>query len=110
MNCPKCNNKTKVINSRGKKEHRYWYRRLQCVSCKCRFTFGDIIIVRKETSIKVPKKCLICGAKWEGGHEVPNKSMKEGLRVFYICGGSMSVKILNKGVYQILFKNCTKEV
>ena len=56
--------------------------------------------------IKVPKLCLECGSAYVGGHEVPGKDMKVGLRVFYHCGASMSCKILDDGVYQILFKNC----
>lgn len=56
--------------------------------------------------IKVPKHCLICGSDYMGGHELPDKPMREGLRVFYICGASMSMKMLSEGVYQILFKNC----
>lgn len=59
--------------------------------------------------IKVPAKCLCCGAEYQGGHQLPEKPMKEGLRVFYQCGASMSVKVLFEGVYQILFKNCCKE-
>ncbi len=56
--------------------------------------------------IKVPEKCLICGSEYMGGHETPSSIMREGLRVFYQCGASMSVKILSDGVFQILFKNC----
>ncbi len=59
--------------------------------------------------IKVPSKCLICGSDYMGGHQLPRKEMKEGLRVFYDCGASMSVKTLGEGVYQILFKNCSQE-
>lgn len=57
-------------------------------------------------TILVPAKCLRCGAKWTGGHEVPGKPMKFGLRVFYDCGASMSVKRLRWGCCSILFKNC----
>lgn len=56
--------------------------------------------------IKVPDKCLICGADWSGGHRVPGKNMKEGLRVFYDCGASMSVEVLSPGIYYVLVKNC----
>ncbi|MEA1883757.1 MAG: hypothetical protein U9N62_04450 [Thermotogota bacterium] len=59
--------------------------------------------------IKVPEKCLVCGAGYLGGHELPTKPMKEGLRVFYTCGASMSVKILDENTYQILYKNCAGE-
>ena len=56
--------------------------------------------------VVVPRNCLVCGDKYLGGHELPDYPMREGLRVFYRCGASMSVKILDEGVYQILFKNC----
>jgi len=59
-----------------------------------------------ETGIMMPEKCLVCGESWSGGHTYPPQNMTEGLRVFYSCGASMSVKILNHGVYSILFKNC----
>lgn len=61
--------------------------------------------------IKVPKKCLICGARWSGGHAKPRGEMKDGLRVFYACGASMSAtesEIIG-GVFHILFKNCCTE-
>ncbi len=58
--------------------------------------------------IKVPENCLACGAPWSGGHEVPGQMMREGLRVFYECGASMSVKNGSvEGVRNILFKNCS---
>lgn len=59
--------------------------------------------------IKVPKKCLVCGSKYMGGAEWPNKPMRPSLRVFYDCGASMSLKVLAEGCYQILFKNCTND-
>lgn len=59
--------------------------------------------------IKVPSNCLVCGREYAGGHELPDKPMKKGLRVFYRCGASMSVKVLIEGVYQILFKNCVAD-
>ncbi|MCD6295930.1 MAG: hypothetical protein J7M30_02125 [Deltaproteobacteria bacterium] len=55
--------------------------------------------------LKVPDKCLICGSEWCGGHELPHRPMKEGLRVFYDCGASMSCKRIDCG-YTILIKNC----
>jgi len=56
--------------------------------------------------IKVPSKCLICGSEYIGGHEWIAEPMKEGLRVFFKCGASMSVRVIMEGVYKILFKNC----
>ena len=57
----------------------------------------------------VPAKCLICGAEWRGGHQLPNKPMKVGLRVFYDCGASLSIKkesMIEDGCYILLLKNC----
>lgn len=69
---------------------------------------------RKETKIKAPAKCLVCGAKWAGGSCRPGERMKESYRVFYGCGASMSVKSPLKeydaiSPYHILFKNCCSE-
>ena len=47
--------------------------------------------------------CPICGAEWIGGHCEPGDEMKEGLRVFYDCGCSVSIR---EGV--VLMKNCGK--
>lgn len=56
---------------------------------------------------KVPKKCLGCGARYLGGHAWMGEPMKDGLRVFYKCGASLSIKEnLGDGVYLLLFKNC----
>jgi len=60
-------------------------------------------------SIKVPKKCLYCGSEWIGGHEIPNKLMKPGLRVFYKCGASLSIRESNDIYCLLLFKNCGKQ-
>jgi hypothetical protein len=59
--------------------------------------------------LRVPPRCLVCGAKWSGGHERPLHQMQEGLRVFYECGASMSFHYggFTEGAYRILFKNCT---
>jgi hypothetical protein len=56
--------------------------------------------------IRVPEKCLICGAEYRGGHALPNEKMEFGKRVFYDCGASMSVNALDENTYQILYKNC----
>ncbi len=56
--------------------------------------------------IKVPDNCLVCGAEWVGGCQLPGKPIAENARVFYRCGASMSAKILTEGVYRILLKNC----
>ena len=58
----------------------------------------------------VPDTCLCCGADYLGGHALPGKEMKEGLRVFYKCGSRLSIiKELSKpeeGLYILRFKNC----
>jgi hypothetical protein len=60
--------------------------------------------------IKVPKKCLCCGAGYAGGCQRPGKEFPSiGLRVFYKCGASMSIKESHDYGYLILFKNCGKE-
>lgn len=46
-------------------------------------------------------KCPICGAEWIGGSCLPGEKMPEGLRVFYDCGCSVSVR---DGC--VLLKNC----
>jgi len=56
--------------------------------------------------IKVPETCLICGSHFIGGHETPGQEMKEGLRVFYRCGASISCREISEGIYQVLIKNC----
>lgn len=58
---------------------------------------------------KVPATCLICGAAYNGGHELPGNNMKHGLRVFYCCGASLSFSHVDPrfpGVFQLLLKNC----
>lgn len=75
---------------------------------------------RKFTAVRCPLHCLVCGALYQGGHALPGAKMKEGLRVFFGCGASMSVKALDGefvkiveyltiSPYQILFKNCCSE-
>lgn len=60
--------------------------------------------------MRVPEKCLICGqGDWHGGHEVPGKLMKPGLRVFYSCGASLSYKVISEGIYHLLTKNCCRD-
>ena len=56
--------------------------------------------------IKVPSACLVCHSLYSGGHAVPYEDMKDGLRVFFRCGASMSAKDLGDGAWSILFKNC----
>jgi len=38
--------------------------------------------VFEETNQTVPEKSLCCGSDWLGGHQIPGKKMKLGLRVF----------------------------
>ena len=57
----------------------------------------------------VPKYCILCESEWFGGHERPGFQMKEGLRVFYKCGSSLSYKKTSDGIYKFLVKNCGKE-
>jgi hypothetical protein len=53
---------------------------------------------------------LICQSLWAGGCAKPKKEMPPNRRVFFKCGASMSYKILDKGIYLILFKNCESEI
>lgn len=56
---------------------------------------------------RVPENCLVCGAKYIGGHELPGNRMKIGLRCFYYCGSSISVRSEHHdGCFQILIKGC----
>lgn len=59
-----------------------------------------------DMTILVPAKCLCCGAKWTGGHEVPGKPMKFRVRIFYDCGAQMSITRHSKYGCSILFTNC----
>lgn len=56
----------------------------------------------------VPEYCPICQAKYVGGHAAAGTRMKIGLRVFYDCGASLSIKKgdVEEGVYHLLLKNC----
>lgn len=56
--------------------------------------------------IIVPEKCLICGADYHGGAEVPGKKLTPHLRVFYTCGASLSYIKLAENACQVLIKNC----
>ena len=57
--------------------------------------------------MKAPEFCLICGkGSWRGGHCGVGDEMKDGLRIFFSCGSSMSVENLSDGAYSILVKNC----
>ncbi len=62
-------------------------------------------------NIHAPEKCLVCGAGWIGGHCSPGDPMQDGLRIFFWCGASMSVKPVGAvdGIFHILFKNCWAE-
>lgn len=62
--------------------------------------------MNKNMTILVPAKCLRCGAKWIGGHEIPGKPMKFQARVFYRCGAQMSIKRWSEYGCDILFTNC----
>jgi hypothetical protein len=65
---------------------------------------------KKRPMIKVPEKCLCCGAGYAGGCQLPGEEFPlTGLRVFYKCGASMSIKEAHDYGYLILFKNCGKE-
>ena len=58
--------------------------------------------------INVPKTCMVCGADWAGGCAKPGDKFPDvGLRVFYECGASISVReALEGGSYLVLVKNC----
>lgn len=57
----------------------------------------------------VPNNCLKCGASWRGGHEVPGKKMKIGLRVFYKCFGSLCIQSIEHSTKYYLLIRCGKE-
>jgi len=63
--------------------------------------------------IKVPKKCLICGAEYQGGSVWEGEPMKPDLRVFYRCGASLSIQgdksMIEDGSYILLVKNCSND-
>jgi hypothetical protein len=59
-----------------------------------------------DLTIKVPNLCLLCDAPYKGGHELPNNKMQKGLRVFYSCGSSLSIKENNQDYCLLLFKGC----
>ena len=57
-------------------------------------------------TIKVPGICLLCDAPYQGGHELPYHKMQKGLRIFYSCGASLSIKESNQDYCLLLFKGC----
>lgn len=67
---------------------------------------------------RTPETCPICGSPWKGGCQVPGEPLPLGLRVFYVCGASVSVQVAggyccnvteNHGSYHMLIKNCTND-
>jgi hypothetical protein len=60
----------------------------------------------KSYKIGVLASCPTCGAEWSGGHERPLYPMKAGLRVFYRCGCSVSIKERSEDHVLLLVKNC----
>ncbi len=65
---------------------------------------------------RVPATCLSCGAAWtptpdwKGDYVLPEQKTKVGLRVWYDCGASLSIKAdLGDGAYTRLFKDCGEE-
>jgi len=51
---------------------------------------------------KVPENCMICGAPWMGGCQVPGERYpRKGLRVFYRCGASLSVVDMEKEIHPL---------
>ena len=59
--------------------------------------------------MKTPENCLICGAAWHGGHQVPGEPMRPNMRVFYECGSSISYQQIGskeENIIQVLVKNC----
>lgn len=61
--------------------------------------------------MKCPNKCPICGAGWIGGHCKPGEKVMVGLRTFFNCGASMSIKDSGWPEYRgdlfLMVKNCT---
>ena len=54
-----------------------------------------------------PEVCPNCGAKYSGGSTAPGDELKPDLRVFYICGASISMK-LRPDNKLLMLKNCSK--
>ena len=54
-----------------------------------------------------PETCPNCGAKYSGGSTAPGDAMKPDLRVFYICGASISMQ-LRPDNKLLMLKNCSK--
>lgn len=62
MNCPNCNHKSKIYDTR--KMTGYTRRRCECLKCGYRFTTFETLVNPAETSI--PLK-LLYGILWHGG-------------------------------------------
>jgi hypothetical protein len=64
---------------------------------------------------KVPETCMMCGAPWIGGCQVPGERFqKTNLRVFYGCGARLAVlETLTDADYDCYFLlrlyNCQSE-
>lgn len=64
-----------------------------------------------KTPVGVPDKCLICGARYIGGHATPKEAMSVGLRVWYECGAVMSIKPdaqIFEDTYYLKIHNCSQ--
>lgn len=57
----------------------------------------------------VPDRCMICGAAYKGGHQLPSLPMQIGLKVIYACGASLSIKDADMGCFILSLKNCCSE-
>lgn len=101
MRCPKC--RRFGVQDEGQSGQ------LKCTWNDCLFMFEkeENIDTCPITNQTVPEKSLCCGSAWIGGHQLPGRLMKLGLRVFYKCGASLSVHDdLGDGAYFLLSKNC----
>ena len=67
MKCPKCKGKTKVLDSRRKSDNNI-RRRRECVKCSYRFSTIEILKIKKEKEIPMPKK----------SEETPSKEVVTG--------------------------------
>ena len=70
----------------------------------------DNIFQKIENSLlpKTPETCPKCGAKYSGGSTAPGDHMQPDMRVFYMCGASISLKDWGKDDPCVLLKNCSE--
>ena len=63
----------------------------------------------KWNQIKVPERCLCCGAEWNGGAQVPGRPMKKNYRTFYECGSKVWIEETSKYNTTLIISKCPKQ-